>query len=220
MYPNGYGSPADPEAIAERTKFAVRLVSITGASWLAGQLMGMVLGTWRSKQILQTHGNIANIEKVLQRAQKDVMEQVRANREAASGGPPSDGRIDNMPAHARRRTQGLPADISASARLPGNQDIDFYGRSRRDEGDNSRLARTFEQDRPFTTDGNLAGAGSSRTFTTRVQNSRSSAPESPFASDTDSQNVSMGSNTSMMESSNPATQLAEGTGKRLHNWTR
>lgn len=123
MFPNGVtGGSHNAEALRERFGFGLRCIGFAAAGVLVGQSVGFGIGTWRSTQIIKREGNY---EKITQ-----IMRKVQSEFASGPGGPRDEFGRPGIPQQQRRKLQGMPQD------RPG------------EEGENSRLARSFEQDAP------------------------------------------------------------------------
>ena len=152
LFPHGIRGQADNDAVRDRASFFVRLLGFSLGGVILGQSAGFALGTWRSGRILRSEGNYDNIERVMKKVQRDVMEQMRAQRGGPAMEGTADGKHEPMPGNARRKIQSLPPVPDGSSQPTQRDDTsDFYGRKRMDDAENSRLSRVFEQDKPFGT---------------------------------------------------------------------
>ena len=143
VFPQGIGKDPNRDAFYERASLSFRALAWGAAGALVGQSAGVLLGSWRSTQILKRDGNYENITRVMQKVGKDVMEQARMQKAGQQPFgtetlPPS-GRERSLPPQIRRQMPGQQKQSEAD---------DFYGRS---EGANPRprsfLSQVFDQDK-------------------------------------------------------------------------
>lgn len=122
VFPNGVAGGHNAEALWERFGFGLRCVGFGAAGILVGQSVGFGIGTWRSTQIIKREGNHENIARTMRKVQSEFDQR--------PGGPRDElGRPIIQP-QQRRKIQGMAQDV------PG------------EDGENSRLARSFERDTP------------------------------------------------------------------------
>lgn len=75
LFPNGMQRGPDPEVLRERFGQFLKTVAFSAGGVLVGQSAGFVLGTWQSARIIRREGNYENIERVMARVRKEIMEQ-------------------------------------------------------------------------------------------------------------------------------------------------
>ena len=145
----------------------IRMFVFAMAGTLVGQSAGFGLGAWQSNVIIKREGNIENITRVMRKVQQDLAEEMRQERGEvpslgralgidtrqdqgqAMGHPPDGLERTGIPPSQRRKIQGMPSTPGSGPRSDGEY-ID---------GENTRLARNFEDD-PSRREQRLGGRAS------------------------------------------------------------
>ena len=175
LFPNGFSNGPNQDALRDRAGAVVRALAFSAAGVLIGQSVGFGLGTWKSSQIIKREGNYENIERVMKKVQKDVIETY-GKEGMINGGA---GATRPLPSQGRRvQSQHGSQDASNDADFNS-----FYGDKVADAGENSRLARNFEKDSTSTT------TFADTPFTNNSGHERHLEYESPYPSRTSTSEI-------------------------------
>jgi len=124
LFPNGVaGGGHNAEALRERFAFGLRAIGYGAAGVLVGQSAGIGIGTWRSSQVLKREGNYERITEIMKKMSTEMAQR-------SGGAPPGELGRSGISSQQRRKLQGQPASLPT------------------EDGENTRLARSFEHDAP------------------------------------------------------------------------